>query len=205
MFYFDFDGTLADVWQRYYHVFCDASQITGMSLEEYIRVKKEFPRDSDVARIFGGTLPEDYFEKKRSMLEDPAYLAYDRLLLPREKICAFFREHTCRILTNRRNAAAFRGQLISLGLESLVDMAVVLNPDEKIKKVQYLQSVHPDEPFYLVGDAEAEAQVAVMDTAKVFLVRTGLRKPEDLTNVEKCCIIDNTEVFMNDFKEIIAL
>lgn len=205
MFYFDFDGTLADVWQRYYHVFCDASQITGVSLEEYIRVKRDHPRDSDVARIFGGTLPEDYFEKKRNMLEDPAYLAYDRLLLSKEKICAFFQEHTCRILTNRRNAAAFRGQLISLGLESLVDMAVVLNPDEKVKKVQYLQGEHPHEPFYLVGDAEAEAQVAVMDTAKVFLVRTGLRKPEDLTNVEKCCIIDNTEVFMNDFKEIIAL
>ena len=205
MLYFDFDGTLADVWQRYYHVFKDASGIAGMSLETYIRVKREFPQDSDVARIFGGNLPDDYKAKKRSKLEDPAYLAYDRLLIPAEKICAFFKEHDCRILTNRRSAEAFRDQLVSLGLEELVSKAVVLNPNEKIKKVQYLQMTHPKEKFYLVGDAEAEAQVAVLDQAEVYLVRTGLRAPETLPNAEKCRMIDNAEVFMNAVKEIISL
>ena len=199
MLYFDFDGTLADVWQRYYHVFKDASGITGMSLEEYIRVKREFPQDSDVARIFGGTLPEDYKAKKRSKLEDPSYLAYDQLIVPAEKSCAFFKEHDCRILTNRRSADEFREQLVSLGLEELVSKAVVLNPNEKIKKVQYLQMTHPDEKFYLVGDAEAESQAAVLDQAEVYLVRTGLRDPMTLPNAEKCRIIDNVDVFMKSF------
>ena len=203
MLYFDFDGTLADVWQRYYHVFRDASGITGMSLEEYIRVKREFPQDSDVARMFGGTLPEEYKAEKRSRLEDPTYLAYDQLIVPAEQICAFFREHDCRILTNRRSAEMFRGQLISLGLEELISKAVVLNPNEKIKKVQYLQMTHPNESIVLVGDAEAEAQVSVLKQAEVYLVRTGLRDPQSLPDAEKCRIIDNVEVFMKSFKETI--
>ena len=203
MLYFDFDGTLADVWQRYYHVFRDASGITGMSLEEYIRVKREFPQDSDVARMFGGTLSEEYKAEKRSRLEDPTYLAYDQLIVPAEQICAFFREHDCRILTNRRSAEMFRGQLISLGLEELISKAVVLNPNEKIKKVQYLQMTHPNESIVLVGDAEAEAQVSVLKQAEVYLVRTGLRDPQSLPDAEKCRIIDNVEVFMKSFKETI--
>ena len=185
MLYFDFDGTLADVWQRYYHVFRDASRIPGIAFEEYVRIKKEFPRDADVAGHFGGALPEDYWEKKRSMLEDPAYLAYDRLFVPVEQICAFFREHNCRILTNRRRADAFYGQIKALGLEPLLDRCIVLNPDDKKSKKQYLQEIHPDEQFVLVGDAEAEVQVAAIELAEVSIVRTGLRIPESIPGVEK--------------------
>lgn len=205
MLYFDFDGTLADVWQRYYHVFKDASRIPGIAFEEYVRVKREFPRDADVAGHFGGSLPKDYWEKKRSMLEDPTYLAHDQLLVSAEQICAFFREHTCRILTNRRKAEAFYGQIRSLGLESLLEMCIVLNPDDKKSKKQYLQEIHPDERFVLVGDAEAEAQVAAIDLAEVSLVRTGLRIPESMPGAENCRIIENVEVFMKAFKETVSL
>lgn len=75
MVYFDFDGTLADVWLRFYRIFTDASGIDGIAFEDYVRTKKQHPRDGDVAACFGAALPEDYWSKKRSMLEDPAYLA----------------------------------------------------------------------------------------------------------------------------------
>ena len=205
MLYFDFDGTIADVWQRYYRVFKDASGIPGITLEEYIQVKRAFPRDTDVAAHFGGALPDSYWERKRSMLEDPAYLAFDRLIVPAEQICAFFQAHDCRILTNRRKAEAFYGEIRALGLESLLDQCIVLNPDEKKTKVQYLQEIHPDECFALVGDAEAEAQVAALEMAEITLVRTGLRIPESLPGVENCRIVEDIEVFMNAFKETISL
>lgn len=201
MIYFDFDGTLADVWQRYYRVFVDASRITGVGFEDYIRIKREFPKDAEVARRFGGSLPEDYWQRKRSMLEDPAYLKYDRLLVSAERICTFFKEHDCRIITNRRHAADFRGQVAALGLEALLDRCIVLNPDEKKSKTQYLREVHPEERFILVGDAEAEAQAAAIDLAEVFLVKTGLRIPESLPGAEKCRMIESVDVFMNTFKE----
>ena len=201
MFYFDFDGTLVDVWQRYYQIFKDASGISGMSLEEYIRIKKEFPRDADVARAFGRTLPEDYWTKKRSMLENPAYLAHDRLIVPAEQICEFFQNNPCRILTNRRDPVAFSGQLTALGLESLLDACVVLNPDDKKTKAQFLRENHPVEQIVLVGDAEAEAQAAEIDTVKVFLVRTGLRDPQWIPGVENCYIIESISDFMDADKE----
>lgn len=201
MFYFDFDGTLADVWQRFYRIFVDASRISEISLEEYIRAKKEIPRDAEIAAFFGAQLPDDYWEKKRKMLEDPAYLAYDRLIVPAEQLCSFFRKYECRILTNRRHPEAFRMQLIALGLEELTEKSVVLNPDDKISKAQYLQKTHPNETVYLVGDAEAESQAAQIDSVKVFLVRTGLRDPESIPFSDKCDIIDSISDFINAVKE----
>lgn len=201
MLYFDFDGTLVDVWQRYYHIFKDASGITGMSLEEYVQVKKQLVRDGDVARAFGENLPEDYWAKKRAMLEDPQYLSFDRLIVPAEQILEFFKAHECRILTNRRYPDAFKEQLKGLGLEELLAKCVVLNPDEKITKTGYLQEKHPHECIVLVGDAEAEAQAAVVDTICVYLVRTGLRDPETIAGAEKCHIIESASDFMNAFKE----
>lgn len=203
MVYFDFDGTLADVWQRFYRIFVDASRISEISLENYIRAKKQIPKDAELAASFGAQLLDDYWEKKRSMLEDPAYLAYDRLIVPAEQICSFFKAHECRILTNRRHPEAFRGELIALGLGELWDKSIVLNPDEKKSKAQYLQEKHPNEKIYLVGDAEAESQAAQIDSIEVFLVRTGLRDPESIPFSEKCVIINSVSDFMNAFKEII--
>ena len=201
MLYFDFDGTLVDVWQRYYRIFKDASRISGMTFEDYVRLKKELPQDGDLARCFGAALPADYREKKRSFLEDPRYLAYDRLLVPKEQIREFFRSHSCRILTSRRSPEAFFDQLQALGLEQLREKCVVLNPDEKKTKTQYLRENHPDEAVYLVGDAEAEAQASQLDNVRVYLVRTGLRNPETLPGAQKCVIIDHVSDFMNAFKE----
>lgn len=201
MLYFDFDGTLVDVWQRYYRIFKDASRIPGMTFDDYVRVKKEFPQDGEVALHFGGVLPRDYREKKRRFLEDPKYLAYDSLLVPKEYICEFFENHNCRILTSRRSPEAFFDQLQALGLEQLREKCVVLNPDEKKTKTQYLRESHPDETVYLVGDAEAEAQASQLDNVRVYLVRTGLRNPETLPGAQKCVIIDHVSDFMNAFKE----
>ena len=78
---------------------------------------------------------------------------------------------------------------------------MVLNPDEKKTKTQYLRENHPDEAVYLVGDAEAEAQASQLDNVRVYLVRTGLRNPETLPGAQKCVIIDRVSDFMNAFKE----
>lgn len=201
MVYFDFDGTLADVWLRFYRIFKDASGIDRIGFEDYVRAKKQYPRDGDVAACFGAVLPDDYWSKKRSMLEDPVYLAFDRLLVPAEQLCDFFQSHNCRILTNRRNPKAFEAQLSALGLDALRQYSIVLNPDNKVTKAQYLQQAHPDGRVVLVGDAEAESKAAQIDSVKVFLVRTGLRAPEQLPLADQCEIIDRVSDFMNAFKE----
>lgn len=201
MLYFDFDGTLVDVWQRFYHIFKDASRIPEISFEDYVQAKKQIVRDADVASHLGASLPEDYWTRKREMLEAPEYLAYDRLLLPAERICSFFEDYECRILTNRRNPEAFKAQLSALGLEPLLEKCVVLNPDNKKSKAQYLREKHPNEQVCLVGDAEAEAQAAETGAVRVVLVRTGLRTPESIPCADKCEIIDSVSDFMNAFKE----
>lgn len=201
MVYFDFDGTLADVWPRFHRIFKDASGIRDIAFEDYVHAKKQYPRDDELAACFGAVLPDDYWSKKRNMLEDPAYLALDRLLVPAERICKFFQDCDCRILTNRRNPDAFEAQLTALGLGSLLQYSIVLNPDSKVTKAQYLQQAHPEGQVVLVGDAEAESQAAQSGSVKVFLVRTGLRAPEQMPFADQCEIIDHVSDFMNSFKE----
>lgn len=201
MVYFDFDGTLTDVWERFYRIFQDASAITGITFEAYVSAKKRIPQDGALAAAFGAVLPDDYRDKKRSMLESAEYLAFDRLIVPAERICAFFQQHDCRILTNRRNPHNFKIQLSALGLGALTDRCIVLNPDAKITKAQYLSNAHPHEKVILVGDAEAESQAAQSDSVKVYLVRTGLRAPELIPFSDRCEIIDSVSDFINAFKE----
>ena len=85
MIFFDFDGTIADLWPRYYQVFLAASGISGVSQWDYVEAKRSLVSDGEVARHFEKTLPEGYFQKKRMLLEAETYLRLDTLLVSRSE------------------------------------------------------------------------------------------------------------------------
>ena len=53
MIYFDFDGTIVDVWQRYYQVFLAAGGVSGLGSKEYIAAKRRLGKDDLVAAALG--------------------------------------------------------------------------------------------------------------------------------------------------------
>ena len=61
MIYFDFDGTIVDVWQRYYQVFLAAGGVSGLGSKEYIAAKRRLGKDDLVAAALGVLLPSTYY------------------------------------------------------------------------------------------------------------------------------------------------
>lgn len=202
MILFDFDGTIVDVWDRYHRVFIDAAQSHEVPLSDYIGTKRNQIKDSLVAASFGVTLPENYWIKKRILLESPEYLCYDKLIAPADVLLRFFDANDCRILTNRRSRDDFINQLFHLGLQDLAEKSIVLNPDEGITKRDFLCSTYGNAQFFLVGDGDSESKASEVPGSSVFLVSTGLRKPETLPLAERCVIVNSIIEFMNTYKEL---
>lgn len=198
MIYFDFDGTIVDVWQRYYHAFLLASGIQDLSFSAYCTLKKQFPRDGDLALSIGKNLVDGYWIKKKELLEAPELLRLDTLLLSAEDLLCFFKRYPCRILTYRRNAHQFHAQLTDLGLGALTEQSIVLNPDLPLTKCQLIHEAS-DRPCWLIGDAQSEADVSIRSDCKVALVRTGLRVPETLDKAGNCLIIEDISSFINQY------
>jgi len=198
MIFFDFDGTIVDVWERYFRVFCSAARCTEIRIDRYITEKQIWQKDDIVAERLHISLPDDYYPTKRRLLEDRAYLKMDRLLVPPRQLCSFFAEHDCRVLTMRRSRHLFLEQLQWLGLSDLAEKSIVLDPDEKMSKVSYL-SGFASEPLCLIGDSESEFSATELEKVHVWLVATGLRLPESFPHKDNCTKISDVKEFINRF------
>lgn len=199
MIFFDFDGTVVDLWPRYHQVFLVASGLSGISRQDYMEAKRTLVSDCKVARHFGGTLPEGYSERKRMLLETEDYLRLDTLLVSPAKLTAAFSSRDCRFLTSRRRSEAFFAELDGLGIGHLSDQAIVLNPDQGFSKKEYLAQYAPQVRHIVVGDSKAEWETAALDNIRVVLVRTGLRRPEDFSLTKRHTVVPSASAFISSY------
>jgi len=201
MIFFDFDGTIADVWPRYYQVFLAASGISGISLPDYVKAKRALVSDAKVARNFGEDLPAGYAAKKRTLLESRDYLRLDTLLVPAARLETFFSKFECLLLTGRRQAAAFLAELEDLGLGCLSNHCVALDPDRGISKKAFLEQNFSRSSHIIVGDSEAEWEAATLENVHAVLVRTGLRCPEDFLLTKRHSVVPSVTTFITAYME----
>lgn len=198
MIFFDFDGTVVDLWPRYHQVFLAASGLSGISQQEYMEAKRALVSDSKVAQHFGGALSEEYFTKKRELLEAEQYLRLDMLLVSLAELNAVFSSEACRFLTCRRRPKALFTEMDGLGLGHLSDHVIVLDPDQGISKKEYLMRNVPQGPHIVVGDSKAEWEAA-SDNIRAVLVRTGLRWPEDFPLTDRHTVAPSLSAFISDY------
>lgn len=193
----DFDGTIVDLWQRYYRVFCDINECQNVSLQNYIKIKRQFVRDENVAKELGIHLKENYFSDKRKLLEEPKYLNMDVPLITTNKLLEFVSNNPVNILTCRRNKHKLFLEMKRLGMGELIDRTIVLNPDDITKK-EWIDYYCCCESVIVVGDGTADFETRKCRNVKVFMVNTGLMKIEELSDcgVE---MIDSIEHFINNF------
>lgn len=201
MIFLDLDGTVVDIWTRYYQVFLAASELTGISQRDYVKAKQALVSDDKVARYFGGELPSWYFSKKRTLLESEDYLRLDTLLVAVEALDAIFSKFECRILTSRRQASACLAELDSLGLGHLSDRTIVLNPDLGISKKAFLAQNFCQASHIVVGDSESEWETAALENIDAVLVRTGLRRPEDFPLSKRHMVLPSASAFIAAYME----
>lgn len=200
MIFFDFDGTLVDVWERYYRIFVAAGGLSAVEHDAYIHSKRELVKDDLVADRLHCTLAPAYYTEKKRLLERADFLKLDTLLIGVDELLEFFARYPSRILTVRRNPAAFYEQLENLGLSSIAEKSIVLHPEHRIGKVDYITAHYGTEKNVIVGDAASEYEASALANTQVVLVRTGLRDPEDFPVRRNVHIAEDVVQFVSQYK-----
>ena len=134
----DFDGTIVDVWVRFYTIFCDLTHGDHPSLWAYREAKLRWPDDKVLASIFGLEMNAGYKQKKRALLEDDEYLEKDSLLIDAASLREAMDADGGLVLSRRRNRGAFDRELKRLGLQTIAPRCHLLNPDSGVTKREWV-------------------------------------------------------------------
>lgn len=172
MIYIDFDGTMVNLWPRYFAVFCELSNAKDITIDEYKKFKRKYRKDEQVAGQLGCRLNDDYFERKKVLLEEMDYLKLDKLYLPANQINQFPKDKYL-ILTKRRNEENFISQLEHLKLD--VPYKVVL-PDET--KKSWVETQNYNKNDIIIGDSTVDLKVSELGI-QAYMVDSGLETTKD--------------------------
>lgn len=193
---FDFDGTLIDLWPRYYRVFCDAAEIDDsiVKFDKYKEFKRNHPMDNNLAEELGIELPENYYKRKQILLEDERYLELDKDFVDTDTFSSYFNDRRSILLTKRRRPEALKSELSRLGFYLDERNVIILNPAD-LSKEQWIQKNYPDEDVVLIGDGKEEIEAAeYLGNVDLYLVNTGLMKAAKGTyNIHP---IDNVDEYL---------
>lgn len=179
--YLDFDGTVTDIWIRYYRVlndFLSQNHMDKINLDEYkIRKKNRLFDHEIVKELSGQELDiEKYSKFKKEMLEDIKYLKLDSLIGEPSYYVDLFHQTGFRveILTQRHQKENFMKQLKWLKIEFVFDAYTVVSPCRKENaKYQYLYN-HVCKEDIMIGDSPVEKECAEKCHIPFLFVDSGL-------------------------------
>lgn len=172
MLFLDFDGTLVDLWPRFHAVFCALSNASGLTLDEYKRIKQKLARDEAVAGHFEIRLREDYFQRKKILLESKRFLKLDKPFWNPSRLNEIFRRKEAILLTKRRYPQNLRWELNRLRLRI---SARVLSAQSK---AEWIQLHYPSENSIIIGDSLADLEAAALPNVTAVMVEYGLETSE---------------------------
>lgn len=177
MVFLDFDGTLVDIWPRFYAAFCELSDAVRLTLEEYRSVKRRLVRDEAIADYLHVHLRENYFQRKKVLLESKRLLKLDRLLLDSDRLNAIIRKKgNILLLTKRRFPQNLAWELDALGLQM---PAQVLR---ERSKAEWIQAHYPTEESVIIGDSVADLEAGNLPSVKAVMVSYGLGANESFSS-----------------------
>ncbi len=170
MIYLDFDGTIIDLWPRYYNVFCHLNGT--VDFKSYKFFKQKLKKDELVAKALNVSLCDKYFEKKKLLLEDKSYLELDKIVISENDLRILY-SLDATILTKRRNETNFIWQLEKLGIKLPY---VVL--DDSTSKYEYVLDNCTDKGI-IVGDSIQDLLVGKEENILAIMVSYGLNTIDD--------------------------
>ncbi|HBC97292.1 MAG TPA: hypothetical protein DC034_10935 [Clostridium sp.] len=182
MYIIDFDGTLVDVWKRYYLVFNDFWKIKNFDLDEYKFYKREYEYDKLIVKKKIGLCDEEEFLKykifKRKNIENINYLLLDNLLASRKFLEKVFCENNAIILTIRNNKKNIFEQLSKLRVDFISNKVILLDNDGIYTKATWVErNINKSEKKIVIGDSEIDLKIGEVSNTIVYIVETGLRNP----------------------------
>lgn len=179
--YVDFDGTIVDVFARYYGILKTyiGGEEKAEQLNAYIKMKRSGRKDHEIAKECWGKSIDisDYLTFKRKNLEEEKWLRTDTVIGEPENAYHELKKkgYVVKLLSQRRSKENFVKQLGWLGLENAFDDWTIVAPLHENAKLLFLKSViHKGD--ILIGDGKLEMECAEKLNVQGFFVQTGLNE-----------------------------
>jgi len=182
--FFDFDGTLVEIMKRDYRVYCDSLPgSTSLDFARYVSLRR---KKTNIDEILSLTHPdykdirEKFFEKRDSLIENTAYLRYDKVLQGvKESLSQISSNHKCYILSARKDEKALKDQCDEMDISQyFLSIEAVSSPK---KKGSAIREINGNEAAIMVGDTEHDILAARESGSISVAVETGIRDKETIS------------------------
>jgi len=207
----DLDGTLLDVWEKFYYCHvkaCEAIAAVPGEREFYKGIVRDGGRSFDVAyrstywvRKLGRRDRRKYYRRFVEVVESPEALRHDTLIEGTE---AFLRQaNPVYLATLRRSSAMLISQLMHLdiqeyfaGIQNAEKAKVKITWKDKARLVQKHWLDKDDREIWLIGDDEKDVLAAQHLGIKSCIVNTGVRSADYLKQYKPNRVIDSIGDFV---------
>lgn len=210
--YLDLDGTVVDVWHRYYSVMKSFWERTLPApcpeLEEYRRLKLCFVDDRKLLRHWcrhsllseeeQQTLIEGYNYHKRNIMESEEMLKKDTLIGDlRSFISEVKPEYEVHLLSVRNRRTLAMEQLEWLNIAACLDRIAFVQPSrDQNPKLAYIKGSAGKQDI-IIGDSETDIECGTQLGLRTFHVSTGLRSYAYATRQGKA-------IGLGDYPEVLS-
>jgi phosphoglycolate phosphatase len=178
--FFDLDGTILDIYDRFYSVFNNYSIkrfLTEVNRKKYMILKSKGLSDIQIALEFNLNYDEkEYHQYKARSLEIKKYLKLDKLIFDFDKYAKILasKNYQIKLITLRRNFDNLNWQLNELKIINLFDEIIALIPNKiNNPKRVFFENINVKDSI-LIGDSIKDYE-ATLDLDVDFInVETGL-------------------------------
>ena len=213
--FFDLDGPILDVSEKYYRVYADLVKEYGsqpIPKEDYWDYKRRRIPDDTILGLSGiqGWV-EEYRQLRKSRIETLEYLACDRIwpgvLLMLQELAS----HTSLILVTLRNSSeTLKWELQNLGLLGVFSQVLSASGDnagvERAQvKVQLVQKAFGLKSFsgWFIGDTETDIHTGQLLGLQTAAVTFGIRTKEQLASVQPNVVLESPECLIEWSKSLL--
>ena len=188
---FDLDGTLVDVSERDYRIYCDILQRLGyepVSKEAYWPLRQDVTDIHQILALSHLVVNDDvdaFLKQRKALMEEWEYLSIDKLFDDVIETFSFLKsKFNLLILTKRYNTEETERQISELGLRHYADVMIVTgSKEDAMKTINGL--------YAMVGDTENDILPANKIGVKSIAVTTGIRNAEKLKTYNPSVIVNS--------------
>jgi phosphoglycolate phosphatase-like HAD superfamily hydrolase len=203
--FFDLDGPILDVSEKYYRVYADLVKEYGsqpIPKEDYWDYKRRRIPDDTILGLSGITgWVEEYRQLRKSRIETLEYLACDRIWPGVLFMLQELASHTSLILVTLRNSSeTLTWELHNLGLLRVFSQVLSTSGDntgvERAQvKVQLVQNALGLKSFsgWFIGDTETDIRTGQLLGLQTAAVTYGIRTKEQLASVQPDVLLESPE------------
>jgi len=209
LIYFDLDGPILDVSDKFYKIYTDLTSEFGhprLSKEVYWQLKKEHTPSPDIIqRTCSAEVVELYIKKRLEVIENFSYLKYDKVIPGAYQVLdRLSKKHTMILVTLRNRSETLSRELEYFDLKKY--FRKVLSQDKnpgdwqtKVRLIQGCEFLHIRDAM-MVGDTQSDIKAGRNLGIKTCAVLSGIRTEELIKKAEPDFLIAD----INSLEKVIS-